>query len=153
MGAQSRGTGRLPGGRGIYLQTRRGVWVVLVKNSGEVKVEGWWKGIPGPGNSMCKGLEERDWPEHGTESWLEPKLWPVMGDRQGLIHTGPPQQVRSLGLVLRKMGSYASVFFFFGCCFVLFGAVPGLCCCTGLSLAVTSRGCLQSSRCCRAQAR
>ena len=59
---------------------------------------------------MCKGLEERDWPEHGTESWLEPKLWPVRGDRQGLIHTGPPQQVRSLGLVLRKMGSYASVF-------------------------------------------
>ena len=62
---------------------------------------------------MCKGLEERDWPEHGTESWLEPKLWLVMGDRQGLIHTGPPQQVRSLSLVLRKMGSYASVFFFF----------------------------------------
>ena len=112
MGAQSRGTGGLPGGRVIFLQTRRGVWVVLVKNSGEVKVEEWCKGIPGWGNSMCKGLEERDWPGHRTESWLEPKLWLMMGSRQGLIHTGPPQQLQSLGLILRKMRSGASAFLF-----------------------------------------
>ena len=149
MGAQSRGTGGLPGGRVIFLQTRRGVWVVLVKNSGEVKVEEWCKGIPGWGNSMCKGLEERDWPGHRTESWLEPKLWLMMGSRQGLIHTGPPQQLQSLGLILRKMGSGASAFCLLFC---LFLAVLGLHCCTGFSQIVTSRGYSQSSRCCRAQA-
>lgn len=57
---------------------------------------------------MCKGLEERDRPEHGTESWLEPKLWPMLGDGQGLIHTGPPQQLGSLGLIPRKMGRGAA---------------------------------------------
>lgn len=53
---------------------------------------------------MCEGLEKREWPVPGTEIWLEPKLWPVMGDRWGPIHAGPTTAGKEFGFDPKENG-------------------------------------------------